>query len=397
MQSLSVKKGSLKSIVQVPPSKSYANRALILSAIQEKKSLLTHMPSASDVTILIRCLKEIGLEIHTTEGSVTISNSFPECETSDVSLEVGEGGTTARFLAGMLLLGRKEYTLNLGQRLKDRPWKEFIDQANSLGATVKLSGNKLSIKGPVKFPTVLKVDCSKTTQFATSFQLIAPSSTKVVPEKLHSSLSYWRMNEKIMNDLHSEEYAIPADWSSASYPMAFAALNHKITFPGLYHDEFQADAKFLDILKKYKTVSETISGIEVSPSLKEGDLNFDVSDCLDLVPTLAYFLAHVKGRHTLSGIENLVHKESDRLAEVIKLLAIFGRSSEIKDNTLILDGHHKIIQEKKDLVMPDDHRMVMVGTLFLLHHNGGTIYPSEAVNKSYPDFFDLISLQSEMN
>jgi len=144
-------------------------------------------------------------------------------------------------------------------------------------------------------------------------------------------------------------------------------------------------------------VSDSSSGIDVTPSLKEGDLNLDVSDCLDLVPTLAYFLAHIKGRHTLSGIENLVHKESDRLSEVRKLLSHFERSTDIQDNSLIIEGHHQIIQESKNLVMPEDHRMVMVGTLFLLHHHGGTIYPAEAVNKSYPGFFEIISSHSEMN
>lgn len=205
------------------------------------------------------------------------------------------------------------------------------------------------------------------------------------------------MNEKITNDLKSDSYAIPADWSSASYPLAFAALNHKISFPGLHHDDFQADAKFLSILKKYNAVTETSQGIEVSPAKTEGDLHVDVSDSLDLVPTLGYFLSHIKGRHLLTGIENLVHKESDRLTEVIKLLKIFGRHAEVKDNALIIEGHHTLIHEEQKLVLPDDHRMVMVGTLFLLHHHGGTIYPAEAVKKSYPEFFDLISSQSEMN
>lgn len=162
MQSLSVKKGSLQTTVQVPTSKSYANRALILSAIQKKKTVLTHMPTASDVTILIRCLKEIGLDIQIQNQTVEISNSFPECEKTNsgvVEVEVGEGGTTARFLAGMLLLGKKTYILQLGQRLKERPWQEFIDQAISLGADVKLAGNKLTIKGPVIFPSELIVDC----------------------------------------------------------------------------------------------------------------------------------------------------------------------------------------------------------------------------------------------
>lgn len=390
MQSLSVKKGHLQSSVQVPASKSYANRALILCALNKKKTLLSNLPTATDVTNLLRCLRKIGLNIESQGTSVRILNSFPECESRDIELEVGEGGTTARFLAGLLLLGHKTYVLKLGTRLKERPWNEFISQAKSLGASVSLVDNKLTIKGPITFPSVLEVDCSKTTQFATAFQLIAPATTQIKPINLNSSLSYWKMNEKINNDLKSDSYSIPADWSSASYPLAFAALNHTITFPGLHFDEFQADAKFLEILKKYNSVSESHDGLKVSPSLMEGNLDFDVSDALDLVPTLAYFLSHIKGRHVLKGIENLVHKESDRLSEVMKLMKIFERHSEVSENALIIEGHHKIIDSQQHLNLPDDHRMVMVGSLFLLHHHGGTVTPAQAVDKSYPGFFKLI-------
>jgi 3-phosphoshikimate 1-carboxyvinyltransferase len=395
MQSLRVKKGSLQSIVHVPTSKSYANRALILSALSKEKVELIGLPSADDVAILMRCLKQVGLDITTKDDSYIISNSFPECETNGASLEVGEGGTTARFIATMLLLGTKEYTLELGERLKDRPWKEFIDLVTFLGGTAKLFENKLMLKGPITFPNLIEIDCSKTTQFATAFQLIAPGSTIIKPINLHSSQSYWKMNEVICHDIKANKYRVPTDWSSASYPMAFAALNQKIFFPGLFYDEFQADSKFLSILKIYEAASESSLGINVGVIKKELNLNFDVSDCLDLVPTLGYFLAHVKGRHCLNGITNLIHKESDRITGVMRLLAIFGRTCEIKGTTLIIHGHHQIIQEEKNLIMPNDHRMVMVGTLFLLHHHGGTISPSDAVNKSYPQFFEILSLPSE--
>jgi 3-phosphoshikimate 1-carboxyvinyltransferase len=391
MQSLSVKKGFLKDVIHLPSSKSYANRALILASLQKKPVTLSQMPAASDVTILIRCLKDIGVSITTEGDKVTVHNSFPECETTNKEVTVGEGGTTGRFLAALLLLGTKTYTLNLGERLKQRPWQEFIDQVNALGASATLSEDKLILKGPIHFPESLKVDCSKTTQFATAFQLIAPASVKIVPVNMQTSQSYWRMTEKLIQELKSDFYAVPLDWSSASYPLAFAALKQRILFPGLVLDEFQADSKFLGILKQFGSVTESRSGIEISPFKKTMDVNFDVSDALDLVPALSFFLSHIEGQHTLTGIENLVHKESDRLNEVIKLLAQFNRKSWVEKGNLHIVGTTEIVNQKVDLKLPDDHRMVMTGTLFLLLHGGGSVTPSEAVNKSYPDFFETIS------
>ena len=122
---------------------------------------------------------------------------------------------------------------------------------------------------------------------------------------------------------------------------------------------------------------------------KHHPVKFDVSDCLDLVPTLGYFLSHIEGIHRLIGISNLVHKESDRLTEVIKLLSHFNRKAWSEGGVLYIEGKRDIETNCPTLSMPNDHRMVMTAALFLRHHSGGEVGPKEAVLKSYPDFFEL--------
>lgn len=392
MQSLSLKPGKMIAKVHVPSSKSYANRALILCALLEKAPELKNLPEASDVTILLDCLEQIGLKLERQDHAVRFKNSFPACESEGKIIAVGEGGTTARFLAALLLLGTKPYELILGQRLKDRPWQEFIDLATELGGKVSLVKDRLFIQGPITLPERLEIDCTKTTQFASAFQLIScRTKSQVIPLNMSSSQSYWAMTEKLVNEMSGvESYSVPLDWSSASYPLAFGALNQVIEFPGLFPDELQADSKFYQILKDYDAVTLTERGLQVRPLSKFHPMKFDVSDALDLVPTLGYFLAHIEGTHELTGIQNLVHKESDRLGEVIKLLKHFNREASTDGHSLFIKGQTGRIHEARNLVLPDDHRMVMVGTLFLLHHGGGTITPAEAVAKSYPAFFQLI-------
>lgn len=393
MQTLSINKGQLVNPVSVPPSKSYANRALIFAAVSGGNKSIRHLPSASDVTILVNCLKAIGLKITEAGDRIVFENSFPECETGPVRVEVGEGGTTARFLACMLLSGSQEYKLVLGERLKDRPWNDFIALVRKLEGTASLEDNILTLKGPLKFPEILEVDCSQTTQFATGFKLMSrKGSFEVKPTQLESSQSYWAMTEKLMTDMsQGTVYSVPLDWSSAGYPLAFAALNQKITFPDLHQDEFQADSKFFSILEKLGCISEDKKGISVTPTNASFDFDIDVSDCLDLVPTLGYFLAHVQGKHILRNVQNLVFKESDRLNEVMDLLKKFGRKVSSDGKTMTIEGHPGKIVYSVDLILPNDHRMVMAGTLFLLHHSGGSVSPASAVGKSYPDFFKLIS------
>lgn len=396
MQSLSVKKSLLKSTIEIPASKSYANRALIVAAISPHSPKIFNLPDSTDVINLISALKQIGLKTDES-GGLQFLNSFPDCETSDQKIEIGDGGTTARFIAAMLLLGKKSYALKLGGRLKDRPWDEFISIARNLGAKAELQNDILSIQGPAKFPMQLKVDCARTTQFATAFALITPSSQcEIQPVNLSSSQSYWEMTRKIIGDLNkAESYFVPRDWSSASYPLAFGALNQEIKFPGLHPDLYQADAKFFNILKSLGCAFDNKDGIVVTKIKTSGNQSIDVSDCLDLVPTLGFFLSHLVGQHTLTGIGNLAHKESDRLSEVISLLKNFGRNAFVQDGKLIIEGTNQMVNQAIDLVLPDDHRMVMAGTLFLLHHEGGSVSPKEAVKKSYPDFFSIIGRISE--
>lgn len=395
MKSLSVNKGSLLHQVDLPPSKSYANRALILGALADSSPVIKNLPSATDVVILLKCLRSIGLIVMEQDGGIAFKNTFPECEIQDHLLEVGEGGTTARFLAVMLLLGKHQYKLKLGERLKERPWNDFITMATSLGAEAELTGDILTIQGPAVFPPEIKVDCSLTTQFATAFQLLSiKNKIKVTPVNLQSSQSYWVMTESLVKNFSQHDnYEIPMDWSSATYPMAFAALNHEINFPGLQVDRYQADSKFYDILASLEGIDLTESGIKVRPIKKMHSLDLDVSDCLDLVPTLAYFLSHVEGEHKIKGYENLVHKESNRLEEVLMLLEKFGRKAFISGNTLNIIGHTSRLNKTVSLKMPNDHRMVMAAALFLLHHAGGELSPAEAVTKSYPVFFSLFQNQ----
>ncbi len=391
MSNLKIKKGQLPNVVSVPASKSYANRALILASIKTSQVEIQNVPEATDVTHLITALREAGLDITSQKESLVVKNSFPQCEGKDKEIFVGEGGTTARFLAALLLLGKKRYTLKLGNRLKLRPWQEFLNTAKSLGAFAELREEFLVIQGPITIPKSLDIDCSRTTQFATAFDLILDQyQTKITPKNLKSSESYWKMNVPLKELIKKNNiYSVPHDWSSAAFPMAFAALSQEIKFPGLREDSFQADSKIMNVLKQLGCVSVGDGGITVNPVSQPLAIKMDMQDCLDLFPAMAFLVSHIVGTHELNGLKNLAHKESDRLKEVCALLSQFERTHEVKGDTLIIHGNHDICGEK-NLILPDDHRIVMIAALFLRHHSGGTLDSSQSVDKSYPGFFDLM-------
>jgi 3-phosphoshikimate 1-carboxyvinyltransferase len=394
MKSLKIDPGLLPSIIKVPASKSYANRALILAALKAAPFTISNLPKATDVTFLLEALEKIGLIIsRPDEGCLRVDNSFPACEHESIAeIYVGEGGTTARFLACMLSLGSLPYTLILGDRLKDRPWDEFISAFSKMGVKIHLESNKLFIQGPLKTDGEVEVDCTRTTQFASGMQMaLAAKSIKVTPLNLKSSISYWQMTEKLIEDFRTQNaFKIPLDWSSASYPLAFGALKQEIFLPQLFPDALQADAKFLHLLQDLGAISLLADGVLVRPVNKMKDINLDISDCLDLAPALAFFLSHIDGSHRLSGIENLVYKESNRLQEIEKLLKHFHKKVSSNGKELFIGGSSSFNSGPLTLKLPDDHRLVMSAGLFLRAHGGGEVAPIEAADKSYPDFQYLL-------
>ena len=231
--------GRYKSSVDLPYSKSYANRLLILGAISPDLFEITNIALSSDVITLIEILKEIGLDIRTEHNKITIHNSFPACEKlteQTVQLETKDGGTTNRFLACLLLLGKNRYGLVSTHKFKERPNDEFIKQLNQLGIEYKTPEKSdkfwTQIKGPLKAKNnTLEIDCSETTQFYTGFKLLeSETSLKVRSLNLNTSQGYASITDKIITDYKTgtRRFEIPIDFSSASYPIVFGSINHDL-------------------------------------------------------------------------------------------------------------------------------------------------------------------------
>lgn len=393
---LRIERGAFRSPVTIPRSKSHANRYLILAARSKSQITISHLPGSDDVQLLLSCLKKIGLNISHRDDSVTIQGSFPECEAprSDTTyLDVGEGGTTARFLAALLSTGKGRYGLRTRGRLSQRPWRELTDALQQADASVTWKDQTLYVQGPVsilKLPTT--ISAVSTTQFASALQLaFYEDGYRVAPVNLMSSGPYWEMTKAACKEISSSSVLVPLDWSSAAYPLVFAAVTGQmLEIPNLVPDE-QADAMIFHLLAQRGAASKTARGITGGALKDRSPIDVSVSQCPDLSVALAYLCATLTGDSILRQVSVLRQKESDRLEAIMDLLKHFGVASEysFKGDLLRITGR-EISQKERVVAVPADHRMVMVGTLFLMSFGGGTISHPEAVAKSFPDFFDLI-------
>lgn len=390
-----ISSSKLKDSYIIPTSKSYAARMILSSIVKVGSFSVSDIPVAQDTQELIKSLETLSLidKYDIDNQSLSISKSFPEDEAHTdevIDIYLGEGGTTIRFMLSFLSLGRNSYRIKVHPRFKDRPYQQQLNYLASLGVKIELSNEPdflCTLKGPILENQSLKIDCSQTTQVASSFELIkAKVSLDFDLMNLSSSKAYYEMTKSVV-DAKESNLKVPVDMSSASYYIALSAKEHGAKFPQiLFRDKLQADDKVLDLLDH-----------DFSPHLhikkqKLKAFKIDASKCIDLVPTLVFLAAFAEGKSVISGIQNLIYKETNRLEGIREIMDFFKIDFELSENVIEINGvSNSRFLEKKSLITKPDHRLVMLGSLILKIYGGGEIDNSECVKKSFPSFFELLS------
>jgi 3-phosphoshikimate 1-carboxyvinyltransferase len=396
---MKITSAKLPSTVICPTSKSYANRALILSSLCTKNISLFDVPNANDVKDMQLVLKAIGIQFSEDGDELIISNSFPACEprtTEVIELNLGEGGTTSRFLFPLLCLGHNCYAVTLEGEMASRPMDDLISYLTKLGAKIsKIGYGKYHLQGPINLDGKLNVNCAKTTQFASALMhLQINSALEVNPINVNSSSKYLDMTNDLLSIFDQEaSYQIPADYSSAGYFIAYAVLNQDLVIKNISEiDLSQADSQIVTILRDVgATIDFSTQGMKITKinEFTQG-MKVDGSTCLDLVPTLMFLASFIPFDSSILNIKNLRFKECDRLAEMLRILAHFSISYSYNEELDILNIFPCRPQIKnRSFTTLNDHRMVMVLSLFLKQLGGGDASPEASVSKSFPDFFNF--------
>ncbi|MBT7610012.1 MAG: hypothetical protein HN576_09660 [Bacteriovoracaceae bacterium] len=397
MSSLKVNRKDLSIVCNVPTSKSYANRLLILGALSPNPFTIKELPPSTDVSTMISCLEIIGLDISHHENSICIHNSFPECESeaTELSLETGDGGTTNRFLLALLALGSRPYLMNLKGDMRSRPMKEMELVLSQCQCQVSSNSGDISIQGPLDYKGSIEIDCSKTTQFLTAFKMIEYKCQGVEfhAKNLDTSKAYYELTLNLIDQIKQKsDFITPPDHSSLGYLLAAGLTLGEVHVKNcLGADRYQADSIFLKLIQEMGGSMKIDSdGIKLKPLNTLSPIDIDCGGFPDLVPTLAYLCSNCNGTSKLRNLEALTYKECNRFEEIKILLTLFEVSYDVEGFDLIIHGSAKKCKSKTYHPKPD-HRMVMVAYLFMRNNNGGELHEIQHVSKSYGPFFEHFS------
>ncbi len=403
-----IEKSNIKGKITVPSSKSYTHRALICSALAPGKSRIISPLDCDDTQITLENLRKMGVRIDKHPNFWEIENKHMKSSTHE--LFCGKSGTTLRFLTSVCSLFDKKSKLTGEKSLMRRPMKPLMNSLRELGADSfydndsiivqgRLNGGKTSISGNIS------------SQFISGLLLVSPLASKDVKIQVTTQVEskpYILMTIKTQRDFgvkvehsinlrkfqirkqnyKSVDYKIEGDWSSASYLLAAGILSGSVEIDNIELESLQGDRKILEILKKMGADIFVENGLVGVKKSKLRAINVNLSDCPDLFPIICVLCSVAEGRSTISGIDRLQLKESDRIDAMREGLGKMGINFTKKQNSVLIEGS----EPNGTVIYPkNDHRIAMAfGILGLITKGKTIIKDMECVSKSFPGFWEKL-------
>lgn len=336
-------------------------------------------------------------------------------------LNAGEGGTTFRFLALRASRTSGAHQVQAHARLLRRPQKEIIDILSHFGVRGEMTsaGINLFSKGWVRPEKEFVVDCSQSSQYASALMLNAWS----LPFELAFSLSEAKVSEAYFDltlemlsnmgmnidrrgnqiripanqTINISEYAVEPDMSSLFTIAAAGALNGQVEILNFPLKTAQPDQLFVELFERMKiSFSKNQTDFKVQETFPLHAIECNLHQSPDLFPVLTVLCAFAEGKSKLFGAPQLAHKESNRIEQISKLFQQVGiRHQSLPDGMIIQGGTLAPSTQALSFDPDQDHRMVMAATLLNLkwqNPNFKILHP-EVVNKSLPEFFEMLGVQ----
>jgi 3-phosphoshikimate 1-carboxyvinyltransferase len=400
--------------VTAPASKSAMQRACAAALIKGGNTILKNPGISADDKAALNIIEQLGASVLIKDNEIVINSNGIQPVSGNI--DCGESGLSARMFTSIAAVSTLPIIINGKGSLVKRPLTFFDEVLPALG--VKIESNRgllpLKIKGPLT-PGDIEIDGSLSSQFLTGLLFAyaaAGASDKTITVKELNSKPYVDLTLKLMSDfglktpVHSNyssfyfgsqsissfpnekiQYEVEGDWSGAAFLLVAGAIAGNVTVKGLDVFSTQADKQILQALMQ----TEAFMGIETGQvQTRQNSLqpfHFNATDCPDLFPPLVALAAACEGTSVIEGVHRLTHKESNRALTLQEEFGKMGLSIELQDDQMIIRNESGL---KGALVNSHhDHRIAMACAVAALIAEGETIIENaEAVNKSYPAFWD---------
>jgi 3-phosphoshikimate 1-carboxyvinyltransferase len=416
----SIFKSEAKGQITAPSSKSYTIRSTICAALANGESTIIHPLLSDDTLAALDVIGKMGAVAEQHKDSWRISGGNLDNRNSE--LYCGDSAATLRFMTAVCAAIPGHWKLTAGDSLSRRPVKPLIAALNRLGIDCSAEGDypPVTLTGKAVRGGTVQMEGDISSQYISALMLMAPLTAEGLTIELSTapeSLPYILMTRDCMQkygiaisvspdvsilEVAKQAYTpirfvVEGDWSSASYFLALGAMAGAIEVNNLNTESLQGDSKMLDILNDMGAdITHDKDAIKVSRAeLKAVDV--DLTDCIDLLPTVAVLAATASGTSRLSGIRRGRIKESDRVAAISGGLRSMGIPVQQEENLLGITG-----STPKGTIIDsmNDHRIAMAFSLLGCVAGNTVITDAECVSKTFPEYWNTvkkIGVKVEMN
>lgn len=408
--------GPIDARVEVPGSKSLANRALVCAALARGRSQLRRVPGGDDTAAMLDCLDRLGVATRSAGDVVVVHGGGGELAPGPLTLPARLAGTTSRFVTAVAALGPGPYVVDGEAPLRSRPMAPLHDALSSLGVSVRPLATPghlpVEITGtPTTGSHVVRMRGDVSSQYVSALMMIGPSLDAGLVIELSTALvsrpyvqltaavmaSFGAVDVEIGEDriairagtYRATAYEIEPDASSASYPLAAAAVcGGRVSIPGLHRGALQGDVAVVDLLAAMGCeVTDAGDGLTVSGDGTLVGIDVDMSDVSDLVPTIAAVAAFASTPTRIRGVGFIRGKESDRIGDLCGELRVAGVDAlEHDDGLSIVPG----VAHAAQLRVHHDHRLAMAFGVIGSRVAGIEIDDPAVVSKSWPGYWSML-------
>jgi len=405
---VTVSPGVIKGTVTANPSKSAMQRAVAAALLSSGKTLIHNPGFSNDCLAALEVAENLGAKIRRAGEDVEITSNGvkPFYDT----INCGESGLGIRMFTPIAALADLAITINGHGSLATRPMDFFEQVLPQLNVQCSTNQGKLPlhIRGPLQ-PKDITIDGSLSSQFLTgllmAYGAVAENTTITVKDL--KSKPYIALTLQLMEQFgvkveqrnfeqfrfgrkqayRAGEYTVEGDWSGAAFLLVAAAVAGKAEVHHLNTQSAQSDKVILQALER--------AGAHIMPGVftvivEKGALKafeFDATDCPDLFPPLVALAANCSGTTKIKGVSRLAHKESDRGKTLQEEFGKMGIRILLQGDEMLVHGGTGIKGAR--VHSHNDHRIAMACGVAALTANGPVVIDNaEAINKSYPEFFE---------
>lgn len=403
----SIKFNKVNGTIIAPPSKSDSIRAIALSVISTGNTIISNLSGSDDTLSALNIAESIGASIAVSNNQVELRGiEYP----STNRIECNESALCLRLFMPIMLSYGGDYIFSGKGTLLKRHQSDIIKKFSAFDVECFTQDSLLPIRVYGKLVSdEYTLDCSDSSQLLSGF-LFAFSRingiTKIHAKNLVSN-PYVDMTVNLLkkagitisvNDnlytivgkenIKPIENTIEGDWSAMSTFIIAAAISGTITIKGLScNPSVHADQIIIDIVKgcgadvNCQDDSITISSNHLTA------FDFDATNCPDLIPGLCILALNCSGTSRITGIDRLIHKESNRLQAIYENFQNAGVNFTINNNTVEITKSQ--FKPLKPINTFSDHRIAMAFSIAAMNSTEEVIIDNQkCVAKSYPDFWN---------